>query len=69
MFNPEKPVQTRDGRKARIICTNFKSDKTIVAAVQDERGEEYCCGYFSNGHMWTVGRDGTDLINIEEGEG
>lgn len=37
-FDPNKPVQTRDGRKARIICTDRVSDLgyPIVAAVLDQ---------------------------------
>ena len=39
-FDPTKPVQTRDGRKARIICTDIKDDTPILAAVD--------CGTFES---------------------
>lgn len=32
-FDPTKPVQTRDGRKARIICTDAKGVLPIIALV------------------------------------
>lgn len=35
-----KPVCTRDGRKARIICFDRKSDAPIVALIMDNDREE-----------------------------
>lgn len=37
-FDPNKPVMTRDGRKARIICTNKKGAHPIVALIGDVEG-------------------------------
>lgn len=64
-----KPVQTRDGRKARIICTDLKCpDFPIVAAFQ-------LTGSFNEEVSSTFRRDGTflsgtqtvsDLINVPE---
>ena len=31
MFDPTKPVQCRNGRKARIICTDAKGEYSIFA--------------------------------------
>lgn len=42
-FDPTKPVQTRDGRKARIICTDAPGLHPLVALVSNcvapEEGE------------------------------
>lgn len=39
-FDPTKPVQTRDGRKARIVCTDAtQSDYPIVALIDSVFGE------------------------------
>ncbi len=29
MFNPDKPVETRDGRPARIICTDRQVENLV----------------------------------------
>ncbi len=52
-----KPVCTRDGRKARIICFDAKFPKTgnIVALVKKENGEEVIQYYYYDGHC-SIGR-------------
>jgi len=68
-FDPTKPVQTRNGRKAEIIpCDGFKGDdgETIIARVWESRGHQeitcyYDSGLFSRGHTSCI-----DLINIPE---
>jgi hypothetical protein len=69
MFDPNKPVQTRDGRKARIICTDAKANENIIALLQNSHGEEYVQHYLSGGTVFCTAESGNDLINIEEGEG
>jgi len=39
-FDPTKPVQTRDGRKARILYTDIKSGYPIVALTTEPGGVE-----------------------------
>ena len=47
-----KPVCTRDGRKARIICFDRKGDQPIIALIEDnERDTETIGRYFENGHL------------------
>jgi hypothetical protein len=67
-FDPTKPVQTRDGRKARIICTDRKwNDKyPLVALVTSAAGEEYVVAYRTNGKYIFTDKDEDDLINIPE---
>lgn len=49
--NPERKIVTRDGRSARIICTDRKNsvDFPIVALVTNDAGMEYVESYRKNG--------------------
>lgn len=67
-FDPMKPVQTRDGRKARILATDIKGPFPIAAVIDriggiGERVETYssegCLGTFSDNCPG-------DLVNIPE---
>lgn len=66
-FDPKKPVQTRDGFKARIICKNLKGNYPIAAAVTDMKGVETVDSYTKNGNQY-IDNDYSkyDLINIPE---
>lgn len=69
-FDPTKPVQTRDGRKARILATDLKDPNyPILAAVTLPRtGLERPIVYTSEG-KWSLSRNcfsESDLINIPE---
>ena len=61
-----KPVCTRDGRKARIICFDAKFPKTgnIVTLVEKENGEEVTLYHYDDGHC-SIGR-GYDLMMLPE---
>ena len=39
--NPNRKVVTRDGRPARIVCTDLKGDWPILFVALDEYGNEY----------------------------
>jgi hypothetical protein len=61
-----QPVQTRDGRKARIICHDANSDEAIIALVADEGGIEHALSYYLDGR-WVLRREsGADLINVPQ---
>ena len=64
-FDPHKPVMTRDGRKARIICTSVKGTQTIAAAI-DNGSYETVDKFFPNGKWNGVDDLKTDLINVPE---
>lgn len=64
MFDPTKPVQTRDGRKARIICTDRKGELPIVALIGDD--EARLMFYTSMGLFFENDVSRNDLINIPE---
>ena len=49
LANPRK-VMTRDGRNARIICTDAKNNYPIVALIETPNGKErQPCGYKKDG--------------------
>lgn len=71
-FDPTKPVQTRDGRPARIICTDRNHvDGSIVALVKavtgPHKGEEVLMQYYEDGSYIRGNRTwDADLINVPE---
>ena len=67
-FDPTKPVQTRDGRKARIICTDLKNPggETIVALVYAHDNFEAPILFHSNGRYHINRENPRDLINAPE---
>jgi hypothetical protein len=68
-FDPAKPVQTRDGRKARIICTDSKASPhyPLLALVGKQDGSEIILS-FTPGGAYQLGTTGVadDLVNIPE---
>lgn len=65
-FDPTKPVRTRDGKPARIICTDRVGNYPIIALVQAANQEEVL-KYKSDGKF--SGSDyahPADLENIRE---
>lgn len=65
MFDPSKPVQTRDGRKARIICTDRRNggELEIVALVECD-GYESVASFSSNGQYLKNHKGDYDLVNV-----
>lgn len=67
-FDPNKSVQTRDGRPARILATDVKGGPyTIAAAIGRKRGcGEYVSAFTSDG-CYFEGKEGeNDLVNVPE---
>lgn len=66
-FDPAKPIQTRSGRPAEILCTDLKGDKqgrTIAARITEEDGCDNIRRYFSTGHSDFFGAPMSfDLVN------
>lgn len=67
-FDPDWPHGhvTRDGRTARIICTDTKGSQgeTIVALVADKNGIESPRNFFQSGHyLDAYAENDLDLIN------
>ena len=69
MFDPTKPVQTRDGRKARIICTDADDPRYPIVALSRSpvNGREIVNQHTIDGRLYGSGPEITaDLINIPE---
>lgn len=67
-FDPTKPVETRDGRKARILCADRRDPEyPIVALVEvPEEGEERVLTFSpAGGFVDDCGDHRTDLVNVE----
>ena len=68
MFDPTKPIQTRDGRKARILATDLNDSMNfpLVVAVTGTNGYEFVYTYREGGKvMVDIERD-DDLFNVPE---
>lgn len=62
-----KPVQTRDGRPVRILCTDKKgSDYPIIALVENSPGREVTASFTMGGklNMNDLGPSHNDLVNV-----
>jgi hypothetical protein len=67
MFDPTKPVQTRDGRKARIICSDRKhpgGQLLLVSLITNSNGVEEVSLHAMNGSVLAISEHHNDLINI-----
>lgn len=61
-----KPVCTRDGRKARIICFNAKRDAPIIALVTTNYGKEIAFDYSLDGLSANSENEDNDLMMLRE---
>jgi hypothetical protein len=50
--NPNRKVVTRDGRSARIICTNRLDENYPVIALVNNEDSEGCCCYTTFGKLY-----------------
>ena len=67
-----KPVCTRDGRKARIICFDRKGKQPIIALIIQDNGEEFIENYHLSGRFNvddTFENDGDLMMLPEKKEG
>lgn len=60
-----KPVCTRDGRKARIICFDMKGDICPIVAAVEENGVEYLYRYDEKG-LNCYKKSNEDLMMLHE---
>ena len=58
-----KPVCTRDGRKARIICFDRNSNKPIVALITTN-DREYLTEYYCDGRISHNNSESNDLMML-----
>lgn len=70
IFDPTKPVRTRDGRPARILATDLKGEDPIAAAVlslfSGEGAEEVIHEYQEDGRYIREREHELDLLNVPE---
>lgn len=59
--NPTRPIITRDGRSARIICTDKVGGRPIVALISDN-GEEIICSFTTDGKKYALEMEKSDLF-------
>ena len=60
--NPTKKVITRDGRSARIICTDAKGNFPIIVLVETYSGAETVLRLKENGHFYNDTENSSDLF-------
>ena len=70
MFDPDKPFQTKDGRKARLLGKSNSSGYCLAVAIEED-GEEFIETYTHDGfYLAPEDRDeeddSYDLVNIPE---
>lgn len=63
--NPARQVVTRDGRPARIICTNAKCKYHVIALVESD-GMEITYNYNAEGKYLDGDEDNRDLFFVSE---
>ena len=59
--NPNRTVVTRDGRSARIICTDRLGKWPIVALISNN-GEEIICSFTTDGEKYAQEMEKSDLF-------
>ena len=59
-------VVTKNGRKARIICTDFKSEQPIIAIVEAENDKESFFDFALDGKLWIGSRVSDTDLYLEE---
>lgn len=67
-FDPSKPVQTRDGRKATILKTDFRNTTYPIVAVIHYDKEDHLRTFAADGRFFshTDETNPEDLVNVPE---
>lgn len=65
MLDTGKPVQTKAGYKARIVCTDVNNKRPILALVTI-KGEEVPILFNKDGVCSSIARGDYDLVNVPE---
>lgn len=66
-FDPTKPVQTRDGRKARILATDIAGDAPIAVAIEIRPGGPEIIGQRDASGFYAGRKDHpATLVNVPE---
>ena len=60
--NPDRHIVTRDGKVAKIICTNAKGNFPIIALVETYNGNETVLRLKENGYFYNDTENSRDLF-------
>ena len=60
-----KPVQTRDGRKVRVLCIDKAGERSVVGLVVHETAGETIYAWYASGNYMSNTHN-LDLINVPE---
>lgn len=66
LANPSRKLATRDGRPARIICTDANDENTIIALVTAFNNSEVIYSYTKDGLISSCGECNLDLLFANE---
>ena len=66
LSNPNRKIVTRDGKSARIICTDRKGATPIIALVNSGLLGELCYSLYPNGKKYEYIECDTDLFFAPE---
>lgn len=66
MIDFTKPVQTRDGKPVRILCTDMNNPVYPVVGLVNYGREEYVITWTIEGQMLDGSTNFSDLIQVEE---
>lgn len=68
LFDPTKPVQTRDGRRVTILKQDLKDAQPLVGVIHaiDEHDHDFVEQWCSDGRFSVAGKgnDFSDLVNV-----
>lgn len=64
--DPTKKIVARDGRDARIICTNKKGNYPIIALIEKNVDNEIVNYYYEDGRTSHINKDNLDLFFAPE---
>lgn len=64
MLDLTKPVQTRAGRPVRILITDLRDQRPVVAIVTLDDNTETVETYYLTGHYLDHERSYWDLVNV-----
>ena len=64
--NPDRHIVTRDGKDAKIICTNAKGNFPIIALVETYNGNETVLRLKENGRFYNDTENSSDLFFATE---
>ncbi len=62
MIDITKKYRTRDGREVRILATDIKNKRSVVAVITGNDGKEYCVSLHEDGKHWSDADH--DLIEV-----